>query len=583
MERDVKKYIQEEEGFMFRFLLLILILILAFIVILARLVYVNIFSEKVLAGVEKYYKNVKVVKLPKYRGKIEDREGTPLAVSYPVGVVYISKIYYFDDKKKLESFIVGLSKITGISKRRLERKFKANKHRDFFEFVEIPYEKVDEVRALIRNIDYDRNKKKFIKPYISSYVRVDLKYKRFYPHRHFASNLIGFVRKDGSGGEGLEYQYDKLLTGSEKGWYEYYIYSDRKIRLVELNYDFASLPQDLKLSLDFRLQSAVEEIKTEIIKKWRPRRVVIIVMESSTGKIRAYTTYPDYDPNNYLRYYPRRTKNFGVVELYEPGSTFKPFIVAYALEKGIIETNTYIFINKGRKKIHKKILRDPSAYLRKKEYITPEELLIYSSNVGAATIGLSFTPEDYVELLKMFHLKTSPHVLIGEQDPLIPHLYNEVNRAYLAIGQGISINALHLLSSFNALIVGKFVYPTVLEKEKLRKEPINISPEVVNWIRKTLIKVVEYGTGKEAKSEIFFIGGKTGTAQKYDRKLRKYSKRKLTTYFIGFFPKDPKFTAIILVDEPKGKDLYGGTVAAPYFKKIVEKAAIIYDLKPDKR
>ncbi|WP_461830042.1 peptidoglycan D,D-transpeptidase FtsI family protein [Aquifex sp.] len=587
MEREVRRYISEEEGFRFRFSLLIFFLLLAFTVIPIRLLYVNLFSEKVLSGVEKYYRDIQVIKIPKYRGKIEDREGSLLAVSYPVGVIYFSKLQLFIQKKegkeKLRKFVKGLSQITGIPEKKLWSILKKNEKRGFFEFIEFPYEKLEDVRALKNSVDYDRDKKKYTEPYISSFVRIDIKYRRFYPHKNFASNLIGFVRKDGSGGEGLEYQFNEFLTGSSKAWDEFYVYRDKKIVFVEPTYNFASLPKDLRLSLDFRLQAAVEEIKRDIVRRWRPKRVVIIVMESKTGKIRAFTTYPDYDPNNYLRYYPRRTKNFGVVELFEPGSTFKPFVVAYALEKGIISPSSSIFINKGKKKIHKKILRDPTAYLRKKDYITPEELLVYSSNVGAATIGLLFKPEDYVELLNTFHLKTTPKVLVGEQNPIIPNLSNEVNRAYLAIGQGISLNALHLLSSFNALIRGEFVYPSVVENEEVRKEKIDISPWITRWIRKTLIKVVEEGTGKKAKTELFYVGGKTGTAQKYDVRLRRYSRRKLTTYFVGFFPEDARFVAIILVDEPKGKDPYGGTVAAPYFKRLVEKTAVIYNLSPERK
>ena len=587
MEKEIKKYLQEEEGFRFRFSLLLLILALFFLIIILRLLYVNLFAEKILAGVEKYYKNVVVIKVPKYRGKIEDREGTPLAVSYPVGVVYFSKLKKLTKKElgkeKLKKFVKGVSRITRISERKLWKIIKENENKRFFEFIEFPYEKIEELRKLKKSVDYDKEKKVFTKPFLSSFVRIDIKYRRFYPQKRFASNLIGFVRKDGSGGEGLEYQFDEFLTGSSKAWDEYYVYQDRKIKFVEPQYSFPSPPKNLRTSLDFRLQAAVEEIKRKIVRKWRPKRVVIIVMESKTGKIRAYTTYPDYDPNNYLKYYPNKTKNFGVVELFEPGSTFKPFIVAYALNKGIISPTTFIFINKGKIKIYKKTLRDPTAYLRKRDYITPSELLIYSSNVGAVTIGMKFKPENYIELFRTFHLNASPGVLVGEQDPLIPDFNNEVNRAYLAIGQGISLNALHLLTAFNGLILGEFVYPSVVENEEVRKEKLNISPYVVRWLRRTLIDVVEKGTGKRARTKLFYVGGKTGTAQKYDIKLKKYSKRKLTTYFVGFFPKEPKFTAIILVDEPKGKELYGGTVAAPYFKELVEKTAIIYNLKPDRK
>lgn len=591
MERYLRKYNEEEKGFRFRFLILVLLLVIGFLVVFLRLLYVNLFAEKILQEAEKYYKSVVSIRVPKYRGRIEDKEGITLAVSYPVGVVYITSFQNLEKngeekavlKEKLERFVKKLSEISGIPEKELRKTIDENKDKNFFELAEIPYEKIDDVRALKRMIDYDEEKRSFTEPFLSSYVGVDFKYKRFYPHGNFASNLIGFIRKDGTGGEGLEFQFNELLTGSNRGWEKYYIYKDRKIKLVEPIYDFLNLPQDLRTSLDFRLQSAVEEIKKEIVGDWKPNRVIIIVMESATGKIRAYATYPDYDPNNYLEYFPDRTKNFGVAELYEPGSTFKPFLIAYALNKRIISYDTPIFINKGRMEINKKTLADISDYLRKRDYITPRELLAYSSNVGAARIGLSLKPENYLELLKIFHLNSTPGVLIGEQQPKLPDLRNEVNRAYLAIGQGISLNALHLLTSFNALIRGELVYPSVLESEEVKKEAINISPQVVNWIREALIDVVEKGTGKEAKSELFFVGGKTGTAQKYDPRLRRYSKTRLTTYFVGFFPKEPKFVAVILLDEPKGEGIFGGTVSAPYFKKLVEKTAILYNLKPDKK
>ncbi|WP_459775846.1 penicillin-binding transpeptidase domain-containing protein, partial [Aquifex pyrophilus] len=376
--------------------------------------------------------------------------------------------------------------------------------------------------------------------------------------------------------------FDEYLSGGRKNSKKLLVYSDKGLKLLELKEDNFTPPENLKLSIDYTVQTLLERIKRKIVRKWRPKRVVIIVMESETGKIRGFTTYPDYNPNDYVKYFPKYTKNYGVNDLFEVGSTFKPFVVAYAFERGYIKKNSLIEINYGVFKLDKKTIRDISIYLRKRRYIKPEDIVVYSSNVGAMKVGLMLPTKEFYNLLETFKLNTTPRVLMGETNPRINTLSNDVNRAYASIGQGVAFNALHFLSSFNSLVLGKYVKPSILEEEGIKSKPLNISPKTVKWIRKTLIKVVEEGTGKGAKSDYFFIGGKTGTAQKYDKRLKMYSREKLTTFFVGFFPKKPRFTAIILVDEPKGKKIYGGTVAAPYFKELAEKISLIYGLKPDK-
>ncbi|NPB07739.1 MAG: penicillin-binding protein 2 [Aquificae bacterium] len=580
MEGLVLKSRSVEKRFKTKLLFLLLLILLFSLVVVLRLVHINLSSEEVIRKVIEKYGDVRIIKVPTYRGSILTEDGKTLAFSYPVGYVYAYKMHLFKDEDKKKKFIEGLSHLSGVPgkviRRRLERAT------DFREVLTIPAEKVREVRKLIAEIDYDEKLKRTTEPYLSSHVGVGEKYLRYYPHRRFASNLIGFVRKDGVGGGGLESQYNTYLSSSG-GFAKYIVYRDKGFLFVEPGSEQQFEARDLRLSLNFRLQATVEEIKREIVRRWRPQRVVIIVMESDTGKIRAYTTYPDFDPNRYTRFYPDGTRNLGVTDLFEPGSTFKPFLIAYALEKGLISPTTPIRIDYGRMKVHRKILRDPVEYLRKRKYITPEELLVYSSNVGAVKVGMRLTPEDFRNLLRLFYLNSPPRVLEGETAPYIPDFRNEVNRAYASIGQGVGFHALHLLASFNALVTGKWVRPSVLAGEETQEKDLPLSPRTVRWLRKTLIKVVEEGTGRRARTELFYVGGKTGTAQKYDKRLRRYSRSKLTTYFIGFFPEKPKFTAIIIVDEPKGKNVYGGTVAAPYFKKLVERTAVIYGLSPDKK
>ncbi|WP_461832385.1 peptidoglycan D,D-transpeptidase FtsI family protein [Aquifex sp.] len=573
------RYREREKAFKSRLIIFLLFILFIPLIFFGRLIYINFFKEEIL---EEFGKNAEILKVQIFRGSILDRKGIPLAISYPVGYIYLYKFYLFKDKEKEERFLKKLSKELNIPYRRLKIKLDKLRNKKVTEFIKFPVEKRYIVEKIIKEVDYSKKDKKFTKPYISAHVGVSERYERYYPHRRFASNLIGFVNKEGEGGEGLEYQFNKYLTGNGKGNVKLIVYNDRGLKLVELKENSFAPPENLKLSIDYTVQTFIERLKRKIVRRWHPKKVVIIVMESETGKVRGFTTYPDYDPNNYVKYFPKYTKNFGVNDLFEVGSTFKPFVITYALERGYIKRNSLIEIDYGVFKLDKKVIRDISLYLRSRKYIKPDDILIYSSNVGAMKVGLMLSPKEFSNLLEIFRLKKTPGILIGETNPKINPLSNDVNRAYASIGQGLAFNALHFLSSFNTLILGKYVKPSILEDEETKVEPTNISERTVMWIRNALIRVVEEGTGKRARSAYFYIGGKTGTAQKYDKKLRRYSKKKVTTFFVGFFPKEPKFTAIILVDEPRGKELFGGTVAAPYFKELAERVATIYGLKPDK-
>ncbi|NPA33255.1 MAG: penicillin-binding protein 2 [Aquificae bacterium] len=573
------RYKQKEKGFKGRIALVFFGIILLSLGILVRLIYINVFKDKVL---KEQVESISTVRIQVFRAPITDKNGIPLAVSFPVGYVYVYKFYKFNDEKKKKIFIEGLSRILRVPEGELERRLKSRK--DFFELITFPADKVPEVELFIKSIDYDEKRNRYTKPEIRPHVGVGTRYQRFYPHKYLASNIIGFVQREkGEGGEGLELQYDTLLAGSPAKEREFIVYNLGKMSFVEPKLPVLNDARELKTSLDYRVQAVIEDIKKKIIRKWRPKTVVIIVMETQTGKIRGFTTYPHYDPNRYEKFFPHATRNFGTYDLFEPGSTFKPFLVAYAVDKGFIRKNSLININRGRLKVHKKTIRDPVAYLRKKLYITPAEVLVYSSNVGAIKIGMRLSPEDFDKLLRTFHLHKTPGVIFNERNPRISKLSNEVNKAYASIGQGVAFNALHLLTSFNALITGRYTKPSFLEDEETQSEPINISPSTVRWLRDVLIKVVEEGTGKRAKSDYYYIGGKTGTAQQYDKHLRRYSKSHFTTFFIGFFPSEPKFVALILVDKPRGKEVYGGTVSAPYFKELAERIGAIYGLKPDKK
>ncbi len=198
-------------------------------------------------------------------------------------------------------------------------------------------------------------------------------------------------------------------------------------------------------------------------------------------------------------------------------------------------------------------------------------------------------------LFSAFHLDRKFGILPGEASPQIPDFIYPANILYASIGQGLALNTLNIAVAFAGLATGRIVMPQIIKeisspqgevifrsKVQVLRERV-LSKETLRWIRKTLTLVVEKGTGRRARSRFISIAGKTGTSQKFDPVIGKYSKEKVVTYFAGFFPaSDPKYVAVIVVDEPRGKHLYGGRVSAPYFREVAESVAFYTGLKPDK-
>jgi len=349
--------------------------------------------------------------------------------------------------------------------------------------------------------------------------------------------------------------------------------------------------KDVLLTIDIGVQSIAERIRDDIVRKWKPKKVSILLMRISDGHILALTTYPYFDPNRFRRYAPEKRRNYVVTDIFEPGSVMKPFFIAWALEKGYVSPNTYIDTGKGSIDVYGRRIGDIKALGK----ISLREVLIRSSNVGAVKVAKHLSKKDVEHILRLFHLDNRFGIFPGEAKPKISDLSLPANILYTAIGQGLALNTLNLVVAFGALASGEVVQPQIIkevldikgkivfssQRVVLRRDVL--SERTLNWVREALTLVVEKGTGKRARSRYVSIAGKTGTAQKFDFRRGEYSKEKVVTSFVGFFPaENPRFVGAIVVDEPKGKNLYGGVVSAPYFKELAEQVIFYYGLKPDK-
>ncbi len=570
METDRERRFRRKNSFLFLFFLLLFSL-----PILTILRYQTFPQEELIEALKSRFPRVDEIKVFEYRGSIRDRVGRELALSVPTITIFAKPVEKVRNKEKLARL---LAKLTGTSLIDIKSRFETSGYSVLVKRVDKAL--IEDIKKIIRETDN------------SEFVGVQEGYSRLYAYNTLASNLIGFTGDEGKGLEGLEYKFDGLLGG---GVSKALIYKSKNLGIISLKpfqTEGVRTAHDVEITLDVGLQSILEDIRDKIVERWKPNKVSILLLDLNNGDILALATYPYYDPNRFEKYPAEWRRNYVVTDLFEPGSVMKPFFVAYALEKGKVSPWTRIDTGKGRVKVYGRWVRDYKRLGR----LSLKEVIVKSSNVGTIEVAKKLSGEEVKDLIERFHLNKTFGVLPGEAKPQIPNFSYPANILYSSIGQGIAFNTLHITTAFGALAKGYVVKPRILKKIRLAgegreefkeaqilKEEV-LSEKTLRWIRRALTDVVERGTGKRAKSKFFTIAGKTGTSQKFDFKLGKYSREKVVTYFIGFFPAtEPRFVAAVVVDEPKGKGVYGGTVAAPYFRELVERTAFYTGLKPDKR
>ena len=404
---------------------------------------------------------------------------------------------------------------------------------------------------------------------------------RRYPHSFLGGQVLGFVGLDGKGLEGIECKFDYLLKG--KPGYYFGIKDARGHITLSPRLPIQS-PKDghnLYLTLDYQIQYVTEEALKKAVRKWHAKSGCAVVIVPQTGEILALANYPPFDPNYFWKANPNIWRNRAITDAFEPGSTFKPILLAAALNEKIWSRHDIIYGEKGRYKIKGAVFHDVKPF----GWMSVEHAVIYSSNIGMVKIGEKVGKECFYQYIKKFGFgeKTGIH-LPGEASGLIRPLkkWTEVDTDSACFGQGLAVTALQLTLAYAAIAnKGTLMYPMLIKnikdakgKEikifKPRVKRSVISPQTASLIKNILHKVVEKGTGQMAAIPGYKIAGKTGTAQKIDPRTGKYQKNKYISSFVGFFPVDhPRAVISIIINEPKGMG-YGGIVAAPVFKEIAE-------------
>jgi len=505
---------------------------------------------------------LRVVSVAAHRGMIVDRNGEPLAVSTPVDSVWVNP----------KEFITGhdqwgqLGKLLDLSNESIERLIAQKMDKEFVYLRrQIPPELGEQVMALaIPGVSLSRE------------------YRRYYPTGEVCAHVVGFTNVDDSGQEGIELMLDSALRG-EPGAKR--VIKDRLGRVIE-NVESISDPRpghDVRISIDRRLQYlAYRELKSAVMRNHAHAGSAVII-DVKTGEVLAAVNQPSYNPNNREDMAGSRYRNRAVTDVFEPGSTVKPFTIAMALESGKYRPDTPIDTTPGSLKLASYTIHD----VHNLGLIDVSTVIQKSSNVGASLIALSLDSKSLWDAFTHagFGYSTGSG-FPGEASGLLKYYrdWRPVEHATISYGYGLSVTALQLAQAYTVLAGDGRLRPVtflVRDPDQIPEGAPAFKPETMKTVRTMLERVVsDGGTGTLARVAGYRVAGKTGTVRKLGPDG--YSEKNYLSVFAGMAPaSNPRLVMVVMIDQPSGDMYYGGAVAAPVFGAVMGGALRLMNIPPD--
>jgi cell division protein FtsI (penicillin-binding protein 3) len=536
--------------------------------ILARLYYLQVVYHKKLSNraASQIFEKVRVA--PK-RGDITDRNGRKLAVNVEVESLFAAPRSITDPAATARS----LSQALG-GKSRLEKELSRDRA-----FVWLRRQVPPDMVSRIRDMDLDG-------------IGFLPENRRYYPQRELAAHIVGIAGVDNQALEGVELFYDDFLLRDEVYLMLERDARGREILLSRPPNELIGESAEVRLTVDEFIQHVAQQELARGVAEAGARGGTIVALQPKTGEILAMANLPFFNPNDFQRYGPRYFRNRAVTDAMEPGSTLKPVLLAAALEEKAVSLRTVFDCENGRMRFKGHTLRDVHPH----EELTVAEIIVNSSNIGATKVAVELGPKKYDSYLRAFGFGEQTGIdLPGESGGLLRPLesWSGLSISALAIGQEISVTALQMAVAYGALVNGGELYrPRILREivdgsgsvvrapqpERTRRV---ISPATSALVRTVLTAVVADGTGAEAAVPGYAVLGKTGTAQKFDTKTGSYSSKRYLASFAGAAPAgDPGIVVIVMIDEPEGT-IWGGSVAAPVFSRIVGRVMRYMNVPPD--
>jgi cell division protein FtsI (penicillin-binding protein 3) len=493
--------------------------------------------------------HVRTIPLDAPRGTIFDRNGDALAISRTMASVYADPRHVNDPAKTAAL----LAPVLGLPEQEL-----LDKLRDDSGF-----------RYLARKIDPAIGAR--VKALKLEGIGVLSEPKRIYPKGALAPQLLGFVGgKDYQGMEGLEYEYDDVLSG-EPGQTQV-VRDPSGNRLSTISTTDPVPGSSLTLTIDSEIQFEAEKALAAAVDEYKATRACALVMDPQTGEILAMASTPVFSPEDYASADLKKgaARNWMVTDQCEPGSTFKMVTVAAALENGIVTPDTP-FTLPNEIKVYDKTIHEADTNVPLTRTLTVTQILSKSSNIGAVTLGKEVGREHLVDMIEKFGFTERLGIdFPGETRGQLPQRWNGVTIYQVPMGQGVAVSPLQLATAYAAI-----ANDGVLMQPHLVREAANlwsrrvVSPAVASQLRGMLTVTVEQGTGKKARLQGYKVAGKTGTAQKPNEKTSGYSDQVIAS-FVGMVPADaPRLLILVMIDEPK-TERSGAKVAAPVFATIAD-------------
>ncbi len=559
MKRGAETREQAHGRFVVRIAVVVAFFVLAASALVARSVYLQVFNREFL-NQEADARHLRVEKIAAHRGAITDRHGEPLAISTPVDSVWVNPREFAPATDR----VGPLAQALGLDAAPLMRRITRSMDREFL-YLKRHLNPEQAHRAMALKLPG---------------VNVLREYRRYYPAGEVAGHLVGFTNIDDRGQEGLELAFNHWLSG-EAGAKR--VLQDRLGRSVE-NVESIRPPhpgKDLRTSIDLRLQYLAYRALKSAVHKHHADSGSIVVLDVDSGEVLAIVNQPGYNPNDRSQYAAERYRNRAVTDIFEPGSSIKPLVIAAALESGEYRPGSIVDTSPGYIVVGPKTIKDHRNLGR----INLTTLLARSSNVGSTIVAMSLEPELLWRTMTAFGLGSlTASGFPGESAGLLTHYshWQEISQATLAYGYGVSVTALQLAQAYAVLANDGWLQPVSLVALDRPKEGRQvISPETAHAVVRMLEEVVmPGGTGTNADVAGYRVAGKTGTAWKFA--AGGYSEDEYVSIFAGLAPaSDPRLVAVVMIDEPHGKFYYGSDVAAPVFAEVMSESLRLLAVPPD--
>ncbi len=532
---------------------------LAFAGLLGRAVYVQLIAQDFFQrqGEARY---AHTLELPASRGQIKDRSGQVLASSVAVPSIWaFPKDVDTDPDKRRE-----LARILKVSPQELDKRLDPSNR-----FVFLRRQADDDTAAKIKALNLKG-------------VFQDREYKRQYPEGESAAHIVGFTNLEERGQEGIELAFQKELQGRDGSRA---VVKDRLGRVVEDMGERvpASNGRDIQLSIDAKVQFFAYQRIRDAVAEHRAKAGSVVVLDVQTGEVLALANWPSYNPGDRQNLLGEQLRNRALTDVFEPGSTMKPFTIGLALETGRVRPDTVINTARGAVMIAGWSPTDVHPY----GDLTVAQVIQKSSNVGTAKIAMQMPAREMHEMFTAIGLGQRPQLefpgaMTGKLRPY--KSWRPIEQATMSYGYGLSASLFQLARAYTTFARDGEVIPVTIMK-RASSEPVSglrvFKPEVAQQVRAMLqTAAAPGGTAPAAMVPGYSIGGKSGTAHKQEGKG--YAGHKYRSWFVGIAPiSKPRIVVAVMVDEPSNGVYFGGAVAAPVFSQVVAQTLRLMGVAPD--